>query len=248
MTVTSMTEIELRVPFSGVDPRGNIKFGVLLEMFQEMADADASKYGLSVRQTLDDGITWVLRSYRVDIKRYPDKNDGTLKIRTWHEPYRNLFSLRTFEFSAGGERLGTASTWWVLLDMGKKRPMRLDRSGIYKADAERILEVLPPEVKIPRVGPAMMEESWKVRWQDLDVNGHTNHAVYFNWALDTVPFEVPETMTPLLVEGEFLNPALRTTVRALTEEVGSERGRAFLHSLRAEDGEEEYARIKSVWR
>lgn len=242
-----MTELELQIPFSGVDPRGNVKFGVLLEMFQEMADVDASQYGLSVRQTLADGITWVLRSYRVDIKRYPDKNDGRLKIKTWHEPYRNLFSLRTFEFRAGQEHLGTASTWWVLLDTVKMRPMRLDRSGIYKADAERILETLPAEVKIPQVGDAPIKESWKVRWQDLDINGHTNHAVYFGWALDTVPFEVPEKMTPLLVEGEFFNSAPRTTVNALTKEIEAERGRTFLHSMRTEDGAVEYARLKSVW-
>lgn len=242
-----MTELELQVPFSGIDPRGNVKFGVLLEMFQEMADVDASKYELSVRQTLSKGITWVLRSYRVDMKRYPDKNDVKLKIKTWHEPYRNLFSLRTFELRAGDELLGTASTWWVLLDIEKMRPMRLDRSGIYSADADRILEVLPPDVKIPSVSNAQIEEFWKVRWQDLDVNGHMNHAVYFSWALDTVPFEVPETLTPFLVEGEFLNSVPRTTVNALTEEIETDQGRVFLHSLRTKDGATEYARLKSVW-
>lgn len=243
-----MTELELQVPFSGVDPRGNIKFGVLLEMFQEMADVDASKYGLSVRNTLASGITWVLRSYRVDIKRYPNKNDRKLRIRTWHEPYRNLFSLRTFELRAGDEYLGIASTWWVLLDMAKFRPMRLDRSGIYNNDAEKILESFPPEVKIPQIGEAQIEEVWKVRWQDLDVNSHTNHTVYFGWALDTVPFEVPATMEPMLVEGEFLLSIPRTTVNARTEEIASENGRAFLHSLRSADGAAEYARLKSLWR
>lgn len=242
-----MTELELQVPFSGIDPRGNVKFGVLLEMFQEMADVDASKYELSVRQTLSKGITWVLRSYRIDMKRYPDKNDAKLKIKTWHEPYRNLFSLRTFEFRAGDELLGIASTWWVLLDIEKMRPMRLDRSGIYSADADRVLEVLPPDVKIPSVSNAQIEEFWKVRWQDLDINGHMNHAVYFSWALDTVPFEVPETLTPFLVEGEFLNSVPRTTVNALTEEIETDRGRVFLHSLRTKDGATEYARLKSVW-
>lgn len=242
-----MTELELQIPFSGVDPRGKVKFGVLLEMFQEMADVDASKFGLSVRQTLDNRITWVLRSYRVDIKRYPDKGDKALKIKTWHEPYRNLFSLRTFELRAGAERLGTASTWWVLLDLNKMRPLRLDRSGIYNNDADKILEAMPPEVKVESLQNPQIEERWKVRWQDLDVNAHTNHAVYFGWALDTVSAEVPETMSPLLVEGEFLHSASRTTVMAQAEEIASERGRSFLHSLRAPGGEPEYAKLKSTW-
>lgn len=243
-----MTELELQIPFSGVDPRGNIKFGVLLEMFQEMADVDASKYGLSVRQTLDKNITWVLRAYRVDLKRYPDKEDGALTVKTWAEPYRNLFSLRTFELRAGQEYLGTASTWWVLLDLDKMRPMRLDRSGLYNGVFDSILTETPPEVKVPQAESPQLEELWKVRWQDLDVNGHTNHAVYFGWALDTVPPEVPAGMTPVLAEGEFLHPIMRTKVMVKTEETEPETGRTFLHSLQAPDGSLVYARLKSVWR
>lgn len=237
----------MQVPFSGIDPRGKVKFGVLLEMFQEMADVDASKFGLSVRQTLDDRITWVLRSYRVDIKRYPDKYDNALKIKTWHEPYHNLFSLRTFEFRVGEEYLGVASTWWVLLDLNKMRPLRLDRSGIYNNDADKILTAMPPEVKVQRLLTPQIEERWKVRWQDLDVNAHTNHAVYFGWALDTVPSEVPETMSPMLVEGEFLHSVPRTMVKAQTEEITGESGRLFLHSLKTIDGKLEYAKLKSTW-
>ena len=62
-----MTELENVLPFSGIDPRGRVKFSVLLEMFQQMADEDASKYVLSVRQTLEHDITWVLRKYRIDL-------------------------------------------------------------------------------------------------------------------------------------------------------------------------------------
>lgn len=244
-----MTELELRVPFSGIDPRGNVKFGVLLEMFQEMADADAFKYGLSVRQTLDKDVTWVLRSYRVNIKRYPDKRDGALRIKTWHEPYRGLFSLRTFEFCApSGEELGTASTWWVLLDLNKMRPMRLDRSDIYSYSSESTLKETPPEVKVPRAENPGIEELWKVRWQDLDVNGHTNHAVYFGWVLDAVPPEVPAEMLPMLVEGEFLRPLPRTEVRVSTAEAAPSSGRAFAHSLQTPRGDSEYARFFSHWR
>lgn len=244
-----MTELELQIPFSGIDPKGKMKFGVLLEMFQEMADVDASKFGLSVRQTLDNDITWVLRNYRVSLERYPCKDDKALKIKTWHEPYRKLFSLRSFRlWNAAGEYLGEASTWWVLLDVVKMRPMRLDRNDLYSFEAEKVLDEFPPEVKIPELATPQIEEMWKVRWQDLDVNDHTNHAVYFNWALDTVPFEVPELLSPMLVEGEFLHPVPRVRVKAQTEEVPNDTGREFLHSLRTEDGTLEYAKFHSLWR
>ena len=49
----------------------------------------------------------------------------------------------------------------------------------------------------------------------------------FNWALDTVPDEIPDEMAPMLVEGEFLHPVPRTRVRCLTEENFSEKWEGF---------------------
>ena len=244
-----MTELENVLPFSGIDPRGRVKFSVLLEMFQQMADADASKYGLSVRQTLEHDITWVLRKYRIDLEKYPTKESGQIIIKTYAEPFRNLFSLRSFKlWDARGEFLGSAYTWWVLLDFIKQRPIRLDKCELMNAFMEQLTDELPTDVKIPAVTAPTMEEPWKVRWQDLDVNDHTNHAVYFNWALDTVPDEVPDSMAPVFVEGEFLHPIPRTRVRCLTQELPCEEGRGFLHSLRHQEDDTEYAKLSSKWR
>ena len=111
-----MTELDLAVPFSGIDPRGRVKFSVLLEMFQEMADVDASKYGLSVRQTLEHNITWVLRKYRIELEKYPTKESGDIHIKTYAEPCRNLFSLRSFKlWDSRGEFLGEE------VGLGRKR-------------------------------------------------------------------------------------------------------------------------------
>ena len=244
-----MTEIENALPFSGIDPRGRVKFGVLLEMFQEMADIDASKYGLSVRQTLEHGITWVLRKYRIDFERYPVKEDGAIRVKTYAEPFRNLFSLRSFKcWNQSGDYLGSAYAWWVLLDVSRMRPIRLDKCELMSAFMTPITDELPADVRVPEVTEPLLEETWKVRWQDLDVNDHTNHAVYFNWALDTVPDEVPDKMAPVFAEGEYLRPVPRTRVRCLTQELACESGRSFLHSLRHAEDDTEYAKFCSRWR
>lgn len=244
-----MTELENALPFSGIDPRGSVKFSVLLEMFQEMADVDASKYNLSVRQTLEQGMTWVLRKYRIDIASYPVKESGSIKIKTWAEPYRNLFSLRSFKmWDFCGNYLGSASTWWVLIDLAKQRPMRLDKCPQMAPFMDQVSEVLPPDVRIESVTEPAIVENWKVRWQDLDVNDHTNHTVYFGWALDSVPDEVPAEMEPVLVESEYLKPVPRTRVRCLTQELAAADGRRrFIHSLRHADDESEYAKLYSEW-
>ena len=105
-----------------------------------------------MRQTLEHNITWVLRKYRIELEKYPTKESGDIHIKTYAEPCRNLFSLRSFKlWDSRGEFLGSAYTWWVLLDFVKQRPMRLDKCELMTAFKERVSEVLPPDVKIPAV-------------------------------------------------------------------------------------------------
>lgn len=244
-----MTELENTLPFSGIDPRGRVKFSVLLEMFQQMADIDASKYGLSVRQTLAHNMTWVLRKYLVDLESCPTKESGAIRIKTYAETYRNLFSLRSFKlWDAQGKFLGSAYTWWVLIDIEKQRPIRLDRCELMAPLFGKISDALPQDPKIEELDAPDIEETWKVRWQDLDVNDHTNHTVYFSWALDTVPEEVPMEMAPHFVEGEYIHPIPKTRVRCLTQEIPADGGRSFLHSIRHLTDDTEYAKFLSRWR
>jgi len=244
-----MTETEKNIPFGAIDPKGRFKFVSMLEMLQEAADEDASKYGLSVRQTLEHGVTWVLRKYRIDLTRYPVKEDSAIAVRTYAEPYRNLFSLRTFILrNIHGEPIGSAYTWWLLIDVLRSRIIRLDKCEIVSPLMERISDELPRDVAVPDVTDVTVDDLWKVRWQDLDINNHANHTAYFGWALDTVPHEVPEEMAPMSVEGEFLLPIPRIRVRCVSQEVELTGGRKFFHSLRHPDDGVEYARLSSVWK
>ena len=132
--------------------------------------------------------------------------------------------------------------------MQKLKPLRLDKCEAMKPFMAQLSTELPRDVKIEELARPSIVEQWKVRWQDLDVNNHTNHTVYFNWALDSVPDEVPERMEPLLCEAEYLHPIPHTRVRCLTEELPAEEGRRkFLHSLRHIEDDTEYAKLSSEW-
>ena len=243
-----MTDLEIRIPFGAIDPKGRLKFGFLLEMFQEMADVDASKFNLSVRQTLKYDLTWVLRKYRIELQKYPIKEDRKLRVKTYAEPYRNLYSLRSYKlWNENGNFLGSAYTWWVLVDINKQRPVRLDKSELMSNFTECFTEEFPKDVSVPELTSAKLEEIWKVRWQDLDVNNHTNHTVFFSWALDTVPEEVNEKLAPMLVECEFMHSTPKTRVRCLTQELPCKEGRYFLHSLRRMEDDGVYAKLSSIW-
>lgn len=244
-----MTELGFDISYSMIDPNRHLKFNSLLGYFQDTADVDATKFGLSVSQLLPRRITWILRKYRIDIKKYPTAHDKEIVVKTYAELYDNLFSLRTFEMRNGnGEELGRAFSWWILLDIERGRPIRLDKCEFTLPFSVGARDNLPCDVKVGKIGAECTKERFKVRWQDLDVNNHTNHTVYINWALESVPREVPETFSPYFVEVEYLKPTPRTTVKILTEELQDTNGRRFLHSICTDEDDKEHARLLIIWR
>ena len=243
-----MTEQEFEFSLAATDPCGRVKHKYLLELFQEMAEIDAAKYNFAVFQTISRGMTWVLRNYRLDFRQYPCREDKIMRVRTYAEIYRNLFSLRTFEVrNAEGTLLGTAKTWWVLIDLERKRPLRLDKVEGMENFLAKISDEYPEEVKIPELQKTDFKFPWQVRWQDLDINDHTNHTVYFSWALESVPFDVPEKYAPFFAEAQYFKPVPRMKIECLTESVPCEGQLCFVHSLRDTAGAE-YARLLSRWK
>ena len=245
-----MTKEEFRLPLSGVDPNGNLKFRTLLEYFQEIADKDASAKGSSLHQMLKQGLTWVLHKYRIEIYRYPTPDDGKFYIKSYTEPYGKLFCLRTFELSdASGASIGRAWTWWVLLDAERMRPVRPEKYELEYDNKAPDSEKQPVMTKLECITEADITEEIKVRWQELDVNRHTNNIVYFDWALDNVPDEVLYDMLPVEVECEYVNSVKKTRVRVESQELPSDgEKRIFLHSVVSLEDGKLSAKLKSVWK
>ncbi len=244
-----MLERTMEVPFSGLDPRGRVKLGVILDGLQNMAELDAGGMDMSVAQLLPQNLTWVLRRYRVRFGAIPQGN-GPLNVATWHEPSRNIFSDRMFTVAdAEGRPLGKVWTQWVLLDVERMRPVRLDRH----ASARFYEQVRPVDDHLtewfePFEGDAARTVPFRAYWQDLDVNGHVNHVVYLLWALESAPEEVVESCSCLEIDAEFLLSAKREAIGVRVWDLkGGDGFVRFGHSIRSESGEE-CVRAVTAWR
>jgi medium-chain acyl-[acyl-carrier-protein] hydrolase len=199
-----------------------------------------------VRGLLARGYTWVLHRYRLAFSRLPDCGDQ-LRIRTWYRPERNLYSLRNFVMeSEKGEKLVFAESSWIVVNLKRGRPVRLDSvmSPAYKANLSPELVVGFPE--IPELEEPDREVSFLVRLHDLDVNRHVNNARYIEWAVETVPPEVLENMAPAVVDAVFKKSAgygdrIRSLVRRDTGP-----GTAFLHRLINSEGKD-CALLRTEW-
>ncbi|HCL80164.1 MAG TPA: hypothetical protein DIC53_09390 [Synergistaceae bacterium] len=241
-----MLESTYSIPYGGIGPDGRMKLPVLLDVLQDMADRDAARMSMTVANLITKGVSWVLRQYRVTVDRYPT-HDSTLTVRTWHGPRKNLYSLRAFVVRDERGPVASAETSWILIDLERGRPLRLDRHSteLY------IAESCPMEMEFSSL-PAMdrwrEERPFSVRRWDLDRNNHVNNAVYFSWAAEAVPDDVASSLALRRVEAEYERPTEghgEIVVRTVLLEQGE--GRVYGHAIVGSDGERK-ARFVTEWR
>ncbi|MDR3281017.1 MAG: hypothetical protein LBT23_10935 [Synergistaceae bacterium] len=241
-----MFERNFTIPYYGLDMYNRVKPGVLLQFFQETAALHAGTVNIGVDDLMKRDLTWVLRRYRVNVNRYPGR--GELLVRTWFEPQRNLLSVRMFEVKdADGNVIASAWSSWIVVDLKKGRPVRLDRAlpDAYFKVSEPTGEPISGDV--PGIeGEPDFERRFDARRSELDLNGHTNHTVYFEWALESIPDEEIAGFYPTTFDAEFLVSVKREQVSAVTKKTG-ENPLRYSHSILINETGALSARLETVW-
>jgi acyl-ACP thioesterase len=131
------------------------------------------------------------------------------------------------------------------------RPARLDRvlPKIYydMAEATPHDQADMPEDVETSDGGYEIERFFHVRRNELDLNGHTNHTVCFEWALESVPDATYDDYEPVGLDAEYLAPIKRTKVVVRTKKICPSPLK-FAHSIIAEDSGTISARLVTTWR
>ncbi|MDR0649451.1 MAG: hypothetical protein LBF92_08975 [Synergistaceae bacterium] len=237
------------VPYYGLDMKNSLKTGTLLEFFQEAAALHAQNLRVGVADMMERGVTWVLRRYRVNV--YRRHGLGDLTVRTWYEPKRNIMSVRLFDaVDQDGRVVADAWSGWIAVDLGRGKPVRLDRvlPAEYYENAGSVAKGEPGDVETPegsRDGEPY-ERSFRVRLHELDLNGHTNHTVYFDWAAESVPDDVSLKLAQRRLDAEFLASVPRAEVTVRSSMISGDPV-TFAHSVTRNDTGALAARLVTVW-
>jgi acyl-ACP thioesterase len=238
-----------RVRSYEVDPLGRLQVPILCKLLQEVAVTHAGMLGVAVETLLERGTAWVLSRMCLSLDRWPQGGDH-ITIETWPEAMSKLIVERRFALSTrDGDPIGTVSTWWIVLDLERRRPVRLpseawDRLREYEIGSK---PVKAGSLAVPE--PAERELAFTVRRSDVDLAGHANNTSFVEWAVEAVPDEVWRAGDLHELEIQFLAECHRgQTVLSRSQLVGDDATPEVRHQLvRQEDGVE-VARARTVWR
>jgi len=179
-----------------VDCRKNLKPYAFMAAAQEAANVNATAIGCGYAHLFEQNVTWVLSRMRVEYLRQPRFMQDTV-LETWQKGMKGPFSLRDFEIrdAATDEILVRCTTSWLLIDLGSRELVRMDKliGDILKSTAVPKDAIPTPCGKIKSSPDTALCCSHRVMFSDIDYNLHVNNAKYMEWALDALDFAFVST-------------------------------------------------------
>lgn len=162
-----------------------------MDLAQEAANLHAAILGFGYDDMIASKTAWVLSRMHVVFVDTPRWRDD-VTLFTWHKGLERLFFLRDFMMiDREGNPKIKATTSWLVLNLETRKLVRdpnlLDEGTIC---SENVLDNPADKVVMPKGVEPQFVTGHLVGYSDLDMNGHANNAMYMQWAMDAVNYEI----------------------------------------------------------
>ena len=183
-------EQEITIPCYCTDASWRVKPVSFMNYAQEAANRHASAIGFGYDDLIASRTAWVLSRMHIVFYKAPLWRD-TVRFATWHKGAERLFYLRDFLMRGkDGETLAAATTSWLVLNLDTRRLVRdpglVDDGTVCHENA---VETSCDKVQMPKDIQPELALVHVVAYSDVDMNGHTNNAMYVEWAMNAIDYE-----------------------------------------------------------
>ena len=150
--------------------------------------SEAAECGLDVLHSL--GTAWVLARWSIDILRYPLWGER-IKVETQPTRSDRFYAWREYSIkNSGGECLVKASSLWIYINLGKRRPSKVPAEFMERFGANHSEEQQCSFDLLTGPGEDGSIYPFHVRRGDIDTNNHVFNSQYLGWFLEAVPEEI----------------------------------------------------------
>ncbi len=187
-------EQKFTIPCYDTDASWRLKPSSFMDLAQEAAGQHAVYLGFGYDDLIATNTAWILSRVHVEFVDAPKWREN-ITLRTWHKGLNRLFFLRDFILTddEGRERV-KATTSWLVLNLETRRLVRdpkLMEEGTVCLD--NVIETPADKVVMPKDAEPQYVMDHHVAYSDVDMNGHTNNAMYLQWAMDAVDYDIAST-------------------------------------------------------
>lgn len=177
-----------------LDFRGRVTIPMMGNYLLHASSTHAEQRGFGFNDLYKQGCTWVLSRMAIEITSYPTMSQP-FSVYTWVDEATKFFTSRCFAIrNKDGEAIGYARTLWAAIDLTTRRPTDLSL-----LDNDLLSYIVDEPCPIEKPGKIQaaehntIGEPYRVRYSDLDVNGHLNSIKYMEHLLNLFDIEMFRT-------------------------------------------------------
>ena len=162
----------------------------ILAIMEDTAGLHSSIVGYGLMDVEESKIAWILLNWHVKIIKRPVYKDK-VSCHTWSRGADKLYALRDFElYSEAGELLAIGESRWIMMNLERRRPVRIDEElvSVYKPEVDK--RVFHEDMKdITAVANTDFTKDYHIMRRDMDINGHVHNLSYLDGAYEVMPIE-----------------------------------------------------------
>jgi len=200
-------EYSMKIPFDMSDVNGFIKIPQLILLSLQVSGMQSIELGMSDRYILENyNLVWIITDYNMKIERLP-VFDEKITIETYAKSHNRLFCYRAFNIKdeAGNTIIEMVATF-VLMDRDTRKvhPVMSEITDAFDSEFSKTM-IRGPRFKELEGG---VEQEYRVRFYDLDMNGHVNNSKYLDWVFEVMGADFLTQHVPKKVHLKYVKEVL----------------------------------------
>lgn len=247
--MSNVFEKDYKINIYDVDSNHKCKFSSLMNYLWDIVISQSDALGETNEGLVHNNSVWVLLKYDINIYEYPKFRD-TITVGTYVSGYKKFYGYRgTTIKNSENKILSEGSSTAIIIDMEKRRPMKItpDQCEVYGLKDE--LKEAPPLDDIPKLDKVDFCKEYVVRYSDIDSNNHVNNVKYMEMAIDTLPREILTEYDLFNIKVIFKSEAtdkdvLRVSTQVINDSINELR---TLHTITSTD-DKLLTKLQITWR
>ena len=173
----------MQITSNDVDQNLELKLSSLFKFLQASASNHAESLDVGHWELFEHNLLWVVLRMEVKIYRTPIL-DEVITVGTHPGEARSFIYPRFFEvYDSKGKLIIAGSSMWAMIDKNTRHVV-VKPQGIKTIPASVDKDDIPLPVKVS--GEAtIVKDTRRVKYSDIDLNGHLNNTQYVAFLLDT---------------------------------------------------------------
>ncbi|HEY5525811.1 MAG TPA: acyl-ACP thioesterase domain-containing protein [Clostridium sp.] len=236
------------INYHDADCRLKCKLSSIVNFLCDVGTNQSEVLGDTIEKLMEKNSAWVFYKYDINMVKYPNYRD-VISIKTEPIGFKKFYAFRKYSISSeNGQILGEAVALFFMINLEKRRPMRIppEKYEVYSLESD-----LEKNIEMEDIIKVQSEDYFKefnTRYSDIDSNGHVNNVKYIQWAIESVPHDIVKEYEIRRIKVVFekettYGDTVHVSATILKED---EKNIITVHSIKSKDGRE-VTKLEATW-